>query len=126
MVQRDYDKTQESTEKATILAQKILDARLSLTRLRQTHPQPRLTIAAADQKLADQVTEMQELSDRVEVIRKQVQTAKGELKAGTVKLENLRAERAETEKSAKNASVGEDDPRIAPLYDWYVLNLAEL
>lgn len=69
---------------------------------------------------------MQELSDRVEVIRKQVQTAKGELKAGTVKLENLRAERAETEKSAKNASVGEDDPRIAPLYDWYVLSLAEL
>jgi chromosome segregation ATPase len=125
LVQRDYDKTQSTIGKATTLVQKILDARLALTRLRQTHPQPRLTIAAADQKLADQVTEMQELSDQVEVIRKQVQTAKGELKAGTIKLENLRAERAETEKSAKNANVGEDDPRIAPLYDWYMLGFVE-
>lgn len=103
-----------------MLAQKIIDARLALTRLRQTHPHPRLTVATADQKLADQVTEMQELSDQVEVVRKQTQAAKEELKTGNVEMENARAERAEAEKLVKNANVGEDDPRIAPLYDWCV------
>lgn len=121
LVQEDYDKTKAAIDKATLLAQKIIDARLALTRLRQTHPHPRLTIAAADQKLAEQVTEMQELSDKVEAVRKQVQTAKEELKTGNVELENIRAERAEAEKLAKNANVGEDDPRIAPLYDWCIL-----
>ncbi|KAF9448140.1 hypothetical protein P691DRAFT_670074 [Macrolepiota fuliginosa MF-IS2] len=123
LVQDDYDKTKAAIDKATALAQKIIDARLALTRLRQTHPHPRLTIASADQKLADQVTEMQEFSDQVEVTRRKVQNAKEELKTGNVELESLRAERSEAEKLVKNANVGEDDPRIAPLYDWFTASL---
>ncbi|KAF5357192.1 hypothetical protein D9756_006386 [Leucocoprinus leucothites] len=124
LVQEDYDKTKAAIDKVTSLAQKIIDARLALTRLRQTHPHPRLTIAAADQKLADQVEEMQELSDQVEAVRRNVQSSKDELKNGNVDLESLRAERAEIEKLVKNANVGEDDPRIAPLYDWFTASLA--
>ncbi|KXN84640.1 hypothetical protein AN958_12240 [Leucoagaricus sp. SymC.cos] len=124
LVQEDYDKTKAAIDKATTLAQKIIDARLALTRLRQTHPHPRLTIAAADQKLADQVTEMQELSDQVEIVRKKVQSAKDELKIGNVELESVRAERADAEKLVKNANVGEDDPRIAPLYEWFTASLS--
>jgi chromosome segregation ATPase len=126
LVLEDYDKTKAAIDKATALAQKIIDARLALTRLRQTHPHPRLTIAAADKKLADQVEEMQELSDLVEVTRKKVQSEKEALKTGNVELENMRGERAEAEKLVKNANTtsNENDPRIAPLYDWYTIVLS--
>jgi hypothetical protein len=94
---------------------------LALTRLRKTHPQPRLTIPLADQKLVDQVTEMQTLNDEVQSISKQVQGMKGRVKTGALEVETLRAERTEAEKAVKMSRVDEDDGRLIPLYDWYVL-----
>jgi chromosome segregation ATPase len=122
LVQEDYDKTKATVDKSAALAQKIIDTRLKLTRLRQTHPQPRLTIAAAEQKAGDQITEMQELSDQVDTIRKQVQKSKEEVKVGNIELEKARVNRAEAEKLVKSkaADVREDDPRIEPLYEWCV------
>jgi hypothetical protein len=113
-------KLKESAAKAALLTQKIIDARLALTRLRHAHPQPRLTIPASEQRLADQVTEMQVLTDDIEQAAKKVQSVKGSVKSGTQEVERLRAERAEAEKAVKAARVNEDDGRLVPLYDQYV------
>lgn len=109
-----------AADQATILAQKIIDARLALTRLRKTHPHPRLTVPLADQKLIDQVTEMQTLSDEVQSVHKDIQAVKSSLKAGSLEVETLRGERAEAEKAVKASRVDEDDARLVPLYDWCV------
>lgn len=121
LVQEDYDKAKAIIDKSAAVAQQIIDTRLKLTRLRQTHPQPRLTIATAEQKAEDQITEMQELSDQVEAVRKHLQKSKEEVKTGNVELERARANRAEAEKlvKIKAADVREDDPRLEPLYEWY-------
>ena len=111
----------EATVKATLLAQKIIDARLALTRLRKTHPQPRLTVPLADQKLIDQVTEMQNLNDELQSIKKDMHGFKEQMKTGALGVESLRAERAEAEKAVKLSRVDEDDGRLVPLYDWYVI-----
>lgn len=119
LVEQDYKKAKQATDQATLLAQKIIDARLALTRLRKTHPQPRLTIPLADQKLMDQVTEMQNLNDEVQSINKQMHVIKEQVKMGSLEVERLRVERAEVEKAVKVARVDEDDGRLIPLYDWY-------
>ncbi|KAF9458227.1 hypothetical protein BDZ94DRAFT_1271137 [Collybia nuda] len=123
MVEEDYRKVKEATEKATILAQKIIDARLALTRLRKLHPHPRLTVPLADQKLIDQVTEMQTLSDEVQSVNKEIQSVKNSLKASSLEVETLRSERAEAEKAVKASRIDEDDARLIPLYDWYTASL---
>ncbi|KAJ6530407.1 hypothetical protein DFH09DRAFT_1326924 [Mycena vulgaris] len=104
MMEQDYVKLKESAAKAAMLTQKIIDARLALTRLRHAHPQPRLTIPGAEQRLADQVTEMQVLTDDIE------QVSEGP--------------ESEAEKAVKAARVDEDDARLVPLYDHYVASLA--
>ncbi|KAK0473718.1 hypothetical protein IW261DRAFT_1503060 [Armillaria novae-zelandiae] len=101
----------EASSQAADLSKKIIDARLALTRLRQSHPQPRLTVPMADQKLADQIVEMQELTDKIETDR---------VKGGALEVENLRIQRAEAEKSAK---VDVDDGKWLPLYDWFTASL---
>ncbi|KAF7763864.1 hypothetical protein Agabi119p4_8401 [Agaricus bisporus var. burnettii] len=125
LVQEDYDKAKAIIDKSAAVAQQIIDTRLKLTRLRQTHPQPRLTIATAEQKAEDQIREMQELSDQVEAVRKHLQKSKEEVKTGNVELERARANRAEAEKlvKIKAADVREDDPRLEPLYEWFTASL---
>ncbi|KAJ7101624.1 hypothetical protein C8R43DRAFT_907234 [Mycena crocata] len=124
LVEQDYVKLKESAAKAALLTQKIIDARLALTRLRHSHPQPRLTIPAAEQRLEDQVTEMQVLTEDIEQASKQVQSVKGAVKSGTQEVETLKAERAEAEKAVKAARVPEDDARLVPLYDHHMASLA--
>ncbi|EKM75165.1 hypothetical protein AGABI1DRAFT_103100 [Agaricus bisporus var. burnettii JB137-S8] len=125
LVQEDYDKAKAIIDRSAAVAQQIIDTRLKLTRLRQTHPQPRLTIATAEQKAEDQIREMQELSDQVEAVRKHLQKSKEEVKTGNVELERARANRAEAEKlvKIKAADVREDDPRLEPLYEWFTASL---
>ncbi|KAJ7174265.1 hypothetical protein C8R46DRAFT_1174704 [Mycena filopes] len=123
-VEQDYVRLKDSAAKAAILTQKIIDARLALTRLRHAHPQPRLTIPGAEQRLSDQVTEMQVLTDDIEQAAKKVQSVKGSVKSGTQEVETLRAERAEAEKAVKVARVNEDDGRLVPLYDQHMASLA--
>lgn len=116
----DYKHINSSTAQAATIAQKIIDARLALTRLRQTHPQPRLTIPLAERKLTDQVTEMQTLDDKLQDISKKVQVVKTRVKGGASEVEKLRTERADIDKAVRVAKVDEDDARLAPLYDWCV------
>ncbi|KAJ7667472.1 hypothetical protein DFH06DRAFT_1469435 [Mycena polygramma] len=123
-VEQDYVQLKDSAAKAALLSQKIIDARLALTRLRHAHPQPRLTIPAAEQRLADQVTEMQVLTDNIEQAAQKVRSVKGNVKSGTHEVETLRAERAEAEKTVKAARVNEDDGRLVPLYDQHMASLA--
>ncbi|KAF4618290.1 hypothetical protein D9613_011646 [Agrocybe pediades] len=125
MVEQDYQQVKLATERANLLSEKILAARTQLLLLRQTHPHPRLTIPLADQKLADQVTEMQSLSDQVQSAKSRSRTIKTHLKTSTSELETLRLEAAEAEKQvAKSSEMEEDDNRLVPLYNWYTASLA--
>ncbi|KAG7089506.1 hypothetical protein E1B28_011184 [Marasmius oreades] len=124
LVEEDYLKVKKATEKAAELRQKIIDARLALSRLRQMHLHPRLTIKTADQKLADQVVEMQEITDEIETVSQKVQEVKERLKGGALEMENLRVKRAEAEKTMKMATVDEDDSILVPLCDWFTASLA--
>ncbi|KAF8634245.1 hypothetical protein AX15_001002 [Amanita polypyramis BW_CC] len=124
LVEEDYNKIKQAAERANVLAQKIIDAKLSLTRLRQSHPHPRLTIPMADQRLTQQVEQMQSLNDEVQDISKKIQSTRESVKEGGLELERLRVERAEAEKAVKLAKVDEDDGKLVPLYDWYTASLA--
>ncbi len=75
----------------------------------------------ADQKLAEQVEQMQTLHDEVQATSKKVQATRERVKSGGLELENSKMERAEAEKAVKLAKVDEDDGKLIPLYDWYVL-----
>ncbi|EAU89178.1 hypothetical protein CC1G_08585 [Coprinopsis cinerea okayama7 len=123
MVEEDYIRVKQATERANFLAQKILDARLALLRLRQTHPHPRLTITTAEQKLADQVTEMQELSDQVDAVKKEVKVVKEKVKTGALEVEKLRIQQTESERMMEALHLEDDDNRLVPLYDWYTASL---
>lgn len=75
----------------------------------------------ADQKLAEQVEQMQTLHDEVQAMSKRVQNTRERVKESGLELENMKIERAEAEKAVKLAKVDEDDGKLVPLYDWYVL-----
>ncbi|KAK0454140.1 uncharacterized protein EV420DRAFT_1645366 [Desarmillaria tabescens] len=119
-VETDYNRVKEASSQTADLSKKIIDARLALTRLRQSHPQPRMTVQSADQKLADQIVEMQELTDKIEAVTQRVKEVKDKVKGGALEVENLRIQRAEAEKSVK---VDVDDGKWLPLYDWFTASL---
>ncbi|KAG7448442.1 uncharacterized protein BT62DRAFT_985785 [Guyanagaster necrorhizus] len=119
-VETDFNRVKEASSQAVDLSKRIIDARLALTRLRQTYPQPRLTVQSADQKLATQIVEMQELTDEIEEVTNNVKEVKGKVKGGALEVENLRMQRAEVEKSVK---VDVDDGKWLPLYDWFTASL---
>ncbi|CDO73345.1 hypothetical protein BN946_scf185008.g108 [Trametes cinnabarina] len=120
----DYTKAQALTQEAAALANKILDARLALTRLRQAHPHPRLTIPAANARLDAQVSEMQELDDELQAVNERVEDVKERVKAGAREVERLRVERADLEKTVKAGQDEIQDGRVVGLYDWYTASLA--
>lgn len=88
--------------------------------LRQTHPKPRLTIPLADQKLTEQVEEMQMLMEKVQAVKQKGKAEKTRLKTGATEVENLRIEAAEAQITVKSTQMEEEDSRLVPLYDWYV------
>ncbi|KAI0717996.1 hypothetical protein C8T65DRAFT_706951 [Cerioporus squamosus] len=120
LVEQDYNRARALTQEAAALASKILDARLTLTRLRQAHPHPRLTIPAANAQLDSQIVEMQQLDDELQQVNTQVDTVKERVKAGAVEVERLRVERAELEKQVNAGQKEVQDGRVVGLYDWCV------
>lgn len=114
----DYKKAKSSTNEAFSLASKILDARLTLTRLRQAHPHPRLTVDAANAQLDAQVAEMQTLDDELQNINTSVDSVKERVKNGARELERLRVERTELEKKVRAQRDQTEDSRVVGLYDW--------
>ena len=116
----DYNKARALAQEAVALTSKILDARLTLTRLRQAHPHPRLTIPAANAQLDAQVEEMQALDDELQRVNAEVDAVKEQVKAGARDVERLRVERAELEKTVSQGQKEVQDGRVVGLYDWYV------
>jgi hypothetical protein len=102
------------------LTQSILDARLAITRLRQAHPSPRLTIPVAEERLSSQVVEMQTLEDDSQRVNEKIARVKDAIKGGTVEMDRLRSEKAELEKMATH-KVEADDGRAVELCDWCVV-----
>lgn len=124
LVEQDYNKAKALTSEASTLASKILDARLQLTRLRQAHPHPRLTIQSANAQLDSQVMEMQKLDDELQGLNEKVDEIKEKVKEGAREVERLRIERSDVEKLAKTAREEVEDNRVIGLYDWFTASLA--
>ena len=119
----DYNKAAALTSQVSALNTSILNARLSLTRLRQAHPSPRLTIPAAEARLDAQSDALQSLDDRLSLLRKQVASAKERVREEGKAVESLRVARVEAARKAKGEGdkAGEEG-QLAPIYDWFVLN----
>lgn len=117
----DYIKAKSLTDESVELAQKILDARLKLNRLRQAYPQPRLTIPTALAKLDSQVEEMQQLQDKLQMLDERVDEVKEHVKEGAREVERLRVDRTEVDKLVKQSRSEIEDGRVLELCDWYVL-----
>ncbi|KAF8438053.1 hypothetical protein L210DRAFT_853664 [Boletus edulis BED1] len=123
----DYRKARSSTSLATTLSAQILDARLALTRLRQAHPHPRLTIATATSTLDDQVEQMQKMEDELQRLNSRMAERKERLKREMTEMERMRS--IEKERLAELKLMGkeageEEDPRVGGLYDWFVSSLS--
>lgn len=107
------------TGKTAELAQKILDAKLQLIRLRKAHPQPRLTVKSASAQADNQVLELQKLDDTLAQLKQNIERVGIKVKDGAKEVERLRVQRAEVEKQAKVAQSEIEDGRMIGLYDWY-------
>ncbi|KAF8504430.1 hypothetical protein F5888DRAFT_1655714 [Russula emetica] len=123
-VERDYLRAKGSAAEAVALAQSILDAKLAITRLRQAHPSPRLTIPAAEEQLSSQIVDMQMLEDKSQYVNEKIGRAKDAIKECTVEMDRLRSEKAELEKKVATHKVEADDGRAVDLCDWYTSSLA--
>ena len=115
----DYEKAKTVIAEISSLSQKILDARLALTRSKQRHPEPRLTVSSATAQLDSQITKMQESSDELQGVDAKVSAVKEDIKAKSKRLEALRSQRAEVEKIRSSKVDEVEDPRYGVLYDWY-------
>ncbi|KAH9839775.1 uncharacterized protein C8Q71DRAFT_905184 [Rhodofomes roseus] len=124
LVEQDYNKAKALTSEASDLARKILDARLQLTRLRQAHPHPRLTVASANAQLDAQVEDMQKLDDELQGINATIDDVKDKVKEGAREVERLRIERADAEKLVRAGEADVQDGRVRGLYDWFTASLA--
>ncbi|KZP33867.1 hypothetical protein FIBSPDRAFT_772799 [Athelia psychrophila] len=122
LVEQDYNKAKALTAEAS-LSQQILDARLALSRLRQAHPAPRLTISAATEQLDQQIARMQEYDETIQEISNSVATVKETVKENAKEVDRLRIKRAEVEKEVKRDDVQIDDGVAVALYDWFTASL---
>ncbi|KAI9569935.1 hypothetical protein HD554DRAFT_472797 [Boletus coccyginus] len=127
LVEEDYHKARSLTGLATTLSAQILDARLALTRLRQAHPHPRMTIASATSALDGQVEQMQKMEDELQGLNSGINETKERIKNEMAELERLRS--IEKERLAELELVGkeageEEDPRVGGLYSWFVSSLS--
>ena len=102
------------------LSQQILDARLALTRSKQRHPEPRLTVSSASAQLDSQIMKMQESADELQGVNERVSAIREDTKVKSRQLEAMRSQRAEVEKIRSSKVDEVEDPRYAGLYDWFV------
>lgn len=115
----DYNRAKALTTEAVNLSQQILDARLAISRLRQAHPHPRLTVASANAQLDSQVAQMVEFDEKVQDVNERVASVKEKVKESAREVERLRVERAEVERLRAEAGEAEvEDGRVVGLYDW--------
>ena len=119
----DYEKAKTVIAEISSLSQQILDARLALTRSKQRHPEPRLTVTSATAQLDSQIMKMQDSADELQRVDEKVSTVKEDIKAKSKQLEVLRGRRAEVEKTRSSKVDEIEDPRYAGLYDWCVESL---
>lgn len=120
----DYNRAVMLTTEAQSLSDKILDARLSLTRLRQQSPSSRLTIPTATALLDTQAQQLQELDLSLQDLHKKLSGVKEKVKDGSREIERIRVEKGEVERTIREKqrdAMTEEDGRLVPLYDWCVL-----
>ncbi|KAI0295726.1 hypothetical protein BC826DRAFT_1097150 [Russula brevipes] len=123
-VEGDYLNAKGLAAEAVALTQSILDARLAITRLRQAHPSPRMTIPVAEEQLSSQVVDMQTLEDESQHVNEKIARAKDAIKEGTGEKDQLRSVKAALEKEVAVHKLEADDGRTVDLCDWYTSSLA--
>jgi len=123
-VEGDYLNAKGLAAEAVALTQSILDARLAITRLRQAHPSPRMTIPVAEEQLSSQVVDMQTLEDESQHVNEKIARAKDAIKEGTGEKDQLRSVKAALEKEVTVHKLEADDGRTVDLCDWYTSSLA--
>jgi hypothetical protein len=119
----DYNRAIRQTTEAQSLSDKILDAKLSLTRLRQQSSSSRLTIPTATALLDTQAQQLQDLDLSLQDLQKKLSGVKEKAKDESKGVERLRVERGEVERIMREKErdgATEEDGRLVPLYDWYV------
>lgn len=122
----DYEKAKAVIAEISSLSQQILDARLALTRSKQRHPEPRLTVSSALAQLDSQVVKMQESADELQAVNSKVSAVKEDIKERSRQLEVSRSQRAELEKIRSSKVDEVEDPRYAGLCDWCVYHFLTL
>ncbi|GJJ14864.1 hypothetical protein Clacol_009132 [Clathrus columnatus] len=114
-----YQQASSTTQEAAELTQKILDARLALTRLHAAHPAPRLTLDAAAALADRQQEEMGELDIALNEQKQKAENLKHLIKTRTKELERLKAESSVKEEELKRTQRLEEDNRWPTLNNWY-------
>ena len=120
----DYEKAKTVMAEVSSLSHQILDTRLALTRSKQRHPEPRLTVSSASTQLDSQIMKMQESADELQGVNAKVSAIERDVKAKSRRLEAVRSQRGELEKIRSSKVEEVEDPRYAGLYDWFVLPLS--
>jgi hypothetical protein len=114
-----YEKATNLTTRYSKLTTSTLNARLSLTRLRQVHPPPRMTISSALAHLDGQSSTLQTIDEKLSSLRRKIAAEKEKLKEEGRELERLRMERAEMTKAVREQG---EESSLVPMYDWYVFS----
>lgn len=115
----EYGKADALTSESQTLTSQILDARLALSRLRASHPYPRMSLARANARLEEQTESMASLDAQLSENASNIEKVKTAVQDAARDVERLRVERAAKEEEARQAKAEEDDERIVGLYDWY-------
>ncbi|KAI9431011.1 hypothetical protein F5148DRAFT_177302 [Russula earlei] len=124
LVEKKSLDTKGLAAEAIALTQSILDARLGITRLRQAHPSPRLTIPVAEEQLSSQVVDLQMLEDELQRAKEKIARVQNASDERTIEIDSLRTEKAASDKEIAAHNFEADDGRAVDLCSWYTSSLA--
>ncbi|KLO09083.1 hypothetical protein SCHPADRAFT_879781 [Schizopora paradoxa] len=124
VVQTKHDRASALTNEVESLTAQILDARLSLSRLRTAHPpNSRMSVSSAHATLEKQTDDMAALDAALSDTHARVEGVKGQVQECAREVERLRVDRAAKEAEVGQMRVYEEDERVMGLYDWYSASL---
>ena len=118
-INTDYSTLESIITEANTLSQQILDTRLAITRLRTSHPHPRMTVAKAQSMLDSQTEAMANFEDQIAETNALIDDIKAKVQDSARDLERTRNARQEKEREVSEMKTTEDaDERVVSLYDW--------
>jgi len=121
----EHDRAAALTSEFESFTAQILDARLSLSRLRTAHPPgQRMSVTTANATLEQQTDQMTALDAALSDTSARVEDVKCQVQECAKEVERLKVDRAAKEAEVGQMRVYEEDERVMGLYDWYSASLA--